>query len=339
MALTKSDLIRFAQEDRRILQLAEWVTTVLGNDLEFIEFASEDASFRRYFRVGYKNNSFIVMDSPVNSAEFEAFIRISIKFKEIGLNVPEVFAADYQSGFALITDFGKTTYLAKLSSSTANSLYEDAIDSIVRLQKSSFSDVEFLPPFSKELIHSEMELFRQWYLKKHLKMKIPAEANEVLDHAFGILCAKAQSQPKVWVHLDYHSRNLMVVENGNPGILDFQNAVYGPISYDLVSLLRDCYIVWDQDDIDQWIRLYLIKARQGDVKIELDEPQFKEWFDWMGVQRHIKVAGIFSRLYYRDQKPNYLSDIPRVMTYIKNVSKRYPHLRPLHDLVVQLPIS
>ncbi len=336
MALTSKDVIRFAQGDKRILLLSDWVKTILGDNLEFIEFASEDASFRRYFRIGYKDTSFIVMDSPVNFEEFEAFIRISIKFKQIGLSVPEIYAADYQNGLALLTDFGKTTYLSVLSSKTADSLYEDAIDSLVILQNSTSSDVEFLPPYSSELLVSEMELFRTWYLKKHLKVRVSRQMNETLDDAFQLLLAKAQEQPKVWVHLDYHSRNLMVLEENNPGIIDYQNAVYGPISYDLVSLLRDCYIVWDPEDINGWIRLYFKKIKRSGLETEFDETQFREWFDWMGIQRHIKVAGIFSRLNYRDQKPQFLQDIPRVMAYIESVSKNYSELSPLHDLVVRL---
>lgn len=336
MALTHIDLIRFANHDKRIMLLADWVRSILGDNLECIDFASADASFRRYFRLGYKNSSFIVMDSPVNFEEFEAFIRYSIKFKQIGLNVPEVFAADYQNGFALLTDFGTTTYLEKLSQYTADILYEDAIDSLILLQKATLTDVDFLPPYSTELLQSEMELFREWYLQVHLNIEVSAQINEILDDTFEQLLTKAQEQPTVWVHLDYHSRNLMVLEEDNPGIIDFQNAVYGPITYDMVSLLRDCYIVWDSDSIEKWIQLYLKKAKLAGLQMDFDEGQFREWFDWMGLQRHIKVAGIFSRLNYRDNKPHYLEDIPRVMSYIESVSRNYSQLRPLHDLVVEL---
>ncbi len=336
MALTRSDLIQFANHDRRIIELADWVKTILGDDLEFIEFASADASFRRYFRVGYKSMSFIVMDSPVNFEEFEAFIRNSIKFKQISLNVPEVFAADYQNGFALLTDFGTTTYLEKLSKYTADILYEDAIDSLILLQKATYADVEFLPPYSTELLQSEMELFREWYLQEHLSIEVSTDINALLDESFDQLLIKAEEQPKVWVHLDYHSRNLMVLEEDNPGIIDFQNAVYGPITYDMVSLLRDCYIVWDSESINKWIQVYLEKAKMAGLDVDFDAGQFTEWFDWMGLQRHIKVAGIFSRLNYRDNKPHYLEDIPRVMAYIESVSRNYSQLRPLHELVVEL---
>ncbi len=337
MRLSNRELIRFADDDRRILQLADWVVSILGEALEFIEFASADASFRRYFRIGHQGLTYVVMDSPVNEAEFEAFIRIARKFKQLGLNVPEVYAADYQHGYALLTDFGNTTYLSRLAPDTADVLYEDAIGSLLRLQNSTFSDPNFLPLYSAELLLSEMELFRQWYLKRHLQIEINAEINEILDQTFAMLRVKAEEQPRVWVHLDYHSRNLMVVDHDSPGVLDFQNAVYGPITYDLVSLLRDCYIVWDQEKIDRWIQNYLTKAALTQLELNFDAGQFLEWFDWMGMQRHVKVAGIFSRLNYRDDKPNYLQDIPRVMSYIETVSTRYPELGPFTNLLRQLP--
>ena len=336
MALTSSDVIQFAQGDPRVILLTDWVKKILGKNLESIEYASADASFRRYFRIGYKGSSFIVMDSPVNFEEFEAFIRISIKFKKVGLNVPEVYAADYQNGYALLTDFGNTTYLASLSSDTADALYEDALDSLIVLQQATHTDVEFLPPYSSDLLLSEMELFREWYLKENLNIEVNREINEILDDTFSLLLAKAQEQPKVWVHLDYHSRNLMVLDKDNPGIIDFQNAVYGPVSYDLVSLLRDCYLVWDPKSVDKWINLYLKKLKRAQLDMQFDDGQFKEWFDWMGLQRHIKVAGIFSRLNYRDNKPHYLQDIPRVMDYVVSVSKNYPELRSLHNLCANL---
>ena len=335
MALTRDELIRFSKNDERVLQLAGWLESV-GSNLSSIEFASEDASFRRYFRVGNNESSFVAMDAPADLEEFEKFIRIAKKFKQVGLNVPEILAADHENGFALMTDFGNTTYLEQLSRANADSLYEDAIDSLVLLQQATHTDVEFLPPYNCELIVSEMELFREWYLKCHLQKAVSPAISDVLDHTFEILREKAAEQPKVWVHRDYHSRNLMVVQNNNPGILDFQDAVYGPVSYDLVSLLRDCYVVWDQETVDQWIRLYLNKARQAGVVFDFDQGQFIEWFDWIGIQRHIKVAGIFSRLNYRDKKSKFLEDIPTVMAYIESVSKKYPELQDLRELVTKL---
>lgn len=335
MALTRDELIRFSKNDERVLQLVGWLESV-GSNLNSIEFASEDASFRRYFRVGNNGSSFVAMDAPADLEEFETFIRIAKKFKQVGLNVPEILAADHENGFALMTDFGNTTYLEQLSRANADSLYKDAIDSLVLLQQATHTDVEFLPPYNCELIVSEMELFREWYLKCHLQIATSPAISDVLDHTFEILRAKAAEQPKVWVHRDYHSRNLMVVQNNNPGILDFQDAVYGPVSYDLVSLLRDCYVVWDQETVDQWVRLYLNKARQAGVRFDFDQGQFIEWFDWIGIQRHIKVAGIFSRLNYRDKKSKFLEDIPTVMAYIESVSKKYPELQELHELVTKL---
>lgn len=336
MTLNCNDLIPIGKIDERVLQLVDWLKSVLGNDLESIEFASEDASFRRYFRVGYNSSSFIAMDAPENPEEFDTFIRIARIFRQFGLNVPEILAADYQYGFALITDFGNTTYLEQLSRGNADSLYEDAIDSLITLQLATDSGIDILPPYSSELILSEMQLFREWYLKKHLNIAVSRDISDVLDHTFEMLRAKAAEQPRVWVHRDYHSRNLMAVERDNPGILDFQDAVYGPISYDLVSLLRDCYVVWDQETTDRWIQIYLQKASQEGLQMHFDQGQFIEWFDWIGIQRHIKVAGIFSRLNYRDNKVKFLEDIPTVMRYIKSVAGNYPELREFHDLVTRL---
>lgn len=320
----------------RFAQLVEWTSSALNTKIESIEFASEDASFRQYFRIRAGKETFIVMDSPVDLEEFETFIRIAVKFKQIGLNVPEIFAADHQRGFALITDFGTVTYLDRLSRTTANALYEDAIEALTALQKATRSNPEFLPPYSADLIVGEMELFKEWYLEQHLKINISESVSDVLDQAFTMLEAKAAEQPRVWVHRDYHSRNLMVVQDCNPGIIDFQDAVYGPVSYDLVSLLRDCYLEWDNESVARWIRLYLAKANQAGLETNFDERQFIEWFDWMGLQRHIKVAGIFSRLNYRDQKDKFLHDIPRVMNYIESVASKYQDLKPLHQLIVRL---
>ena len=181
-----------------------------------------------------------------------------------------------------------------------------------------------------------MNLFRDWYLPDHRKTTLTDEISDVLEHTFEILTVKALEQPKVWVHLDYHSRNLMYLENRNPGIIDFQDAVYGPVTYDLMSLLRDCYIVWPLDKVEQWIDLYLNKARRSGLAIEFERLQFIEWFDWMGIQRHIKVAGIFSRLFYRDGKSKFLNDIPTVMSYLETVSRKYRELDTFHKLIFKL---
>ena len=323
-------------EDIRISELNGWLQTVLDNNCFRIEFASQDASFRRYFRVNNKGASYIAMDAPVDLKEFDAFVRIGTKFRQVGLNVPEIFAVDHHRGFALITDFGNQPFLDALNDSTADALYSDAIDSLVHLQQSTQTDENFLPPYCEQMLRSELELFREWYLKKNRQLTMSSEMDEILDQTFERLICVAQEQPKVWVHLDYHSRNLMVVPHHNPGIIDFQSAVYVPIAYDLVSLLRDCYIVWDQQQVEQWIDIYLERARKANVFDIVDRAEFLHWFDYMGLQRHIKVVGIFSRLGYRDNKLKFLDDIPTVMRYIQMVAGKYPEFAPLHQLITRL---
>ena len=334
--LTTKHLEQFAGGDERIIQLADWVEEVLGKGIRSIEFASEDASFRRYFRIVHGNGSHIAMDAPVEYMDIQPFIQKAERLLQIGLNVPEIFAWNRGKGFALITDFGTTTYFDILSHSNADALYGDAIDALVRLQLGTFSDPGFLPAYDSALLNSEMNLFRDWYLPVHREVELSSEVSDVLDSTFEMLTDKALEQPRVWVHLDYHSRNLMQVEHNNPGIIDFQDAVLGPVTYDLMSLLRDCYIVWPKEKLNQWIDLYLEKSKQAGLAFDIDRDQFVEWFDWMGIQRHIKVAGIFSRLFYRDGKAKFLDDIPTVVAYLESVSRKYRQLEPFHKLILKL---
>ena len=329
----------FANGDDRIIELIAWLSDVLEGDISSIQFASEDASFRRYFRIVHSTRSYIAMDAPVEHMQIEIFINIARKFLQFGINVPEIYEWNKQKGFALIFDFGSTTYFDILNQSNADALYTDAIDSLIQLQLATASEPDFLPPYDSQLLNQEMNLFKDWYLPEYKQVPLTHEISDVLEHTFNILTKKALEQPKVWVHLDYHSRNLMFVENQNPGIIDFQDAVTGPITYDLMSLLRDCYIVWPSDKIQQWIHLYLNKAEHSGVSIEFEPEQFIEWFDWMSIQRHIKVAGIFSRLNYRDGKRKFLDDIPTVMNYLESVSAKYKELNSLHNLILKLQKS
>lgn len=329
-------LKQFARNDPRIRELIDWVVSVLDDNIASIEFASEDASFRRYFRIFHGDCSYIVMDAPVKHMSIEPFARISKKFIEQSINVPEIFAADHKKGLMLITDFGTTTYLQILNASTADYLYDDALDTLIKIQRATVLDPEFLPPYDDNLLRSEMDLYPSWYLSKHLNLSLSSRWTDVLENTFEFLINKALEQPKVWVHLDYHSRNLMYVERKNPGVIDFQNAVLGPVTYDLMSLLRDIYVVWSEEQILKWIRLYLTKAHQAGLDLGCDEKEFAQWFDLMGIQRHLKVAGIFSRLYYRDGKEQFLQDIPTALQYIENVSKKYQELKQLHELITSL---
>ncbi len=316
--------------------LTRWIHSIRGYEAASIVPASEDASFRRYFRVSTENDSLIAMDAPVEKEDTGPFIRIALRFRSAGLNVPRIIESDPDQGFVLMTDFGSTTYLDALCEQTANQLYSDAIDSIVTLQAASFEDPQFLPPYDAHLLREEMELFRSWYLGVHRAKDRRDSDDVVLDQSFDQLAESALDQPCVWVHLDYHSRNLMRTREQNPGILDFQDARLGPITYDLASLLRDCYVAWPQLRINAWIAQYLNKARQRGLPVGDDNARFEQWFDWMGIQRHLKATGIFCRLNYRDSKPAFVRDIPRVMSYIADVSGKYKQLRPLNLLITRL---
>lgn len=317
--------------NNRELELKEWLSEIFAGNIDSFQPASEDASFRRYFRVVNNRTSYIAMDAPVDeNRNIADFVRIAVRLQHAGLNVPVVFEQDLGKGFLLLSDLGNTTYLDILSGETCNELYQDAINSLIKLQKAGLSEPDFLPAYSNDLLRSEMELFRQWYLPLYLNVTPSEYENSMISEAFDYLISVAQSQPRSWVHLDYHSRNLMYVKNHNPGILDFQDAVYGPVTYDLVSLLRDCYISWSPNQTTQWIQSYLKKARNSGIVVGDSEKQFVKWFDLMGIQRHLKVLGIFSRLCYRDNKKWFLKDLPLVLNYMLSVSAKYPRLKELN---------
>ena len=315
--------------DSRFEQLQDWLRTVAGiNDYE-IAPASADASFRRYFRVQYDATSRIVMDAPPEQEDCQPFIHVSSLMAGIGLHVPVVLRQDLQQGFLLLTDLGDRVYLSELNADTVEDLYGDALQALLRLQAHGAAD---LPPYDRGLLMNEMELFRQWYLERHLGLPLTGSENATIDAAFAYLADEALQQPRVIVHRDYHSRNLMV-SSPNPGILDFQDAVIGPITYDLVSLLRDCYIAWPRSQVENWVSQYYRQARSEGLLENVSEAQFLNWFDLMGIQRHLKASGIFARLNYRDGKSAYLGDIPRTLGYVIDVGKDYPVLRPFIELI------
>ena len=317
--------------DPRFDQLQTWLRTVAGiRDYE-IAPASVDASFRRYFRVRYDATSRIVMDAPPAQEDCRPYIHVSSLMAGIGLHVPEILKQDLQQGFLLLTDLGERMYLPELNTNTVEELYADAMQSLLRLQAHGPAE---LPPYDRNLLMTEMELFREWYLKRHLAMQLSEHDNAMIDAAFAYLADAALQQPRVIVHRDYHSRNLMI-SSPNPGILDFQDAVIGPVTYDLVSLLRDCYVAWPRQQVEKWVAQYYRQARRLDILSAVTESQFLSWFDLMGIQRHLKASGIFARLNYRDAKPGYLKDIPRTLGYVIDVGKDYPALMPFIELVEQ----
>jgi len=308
--------------------------------------ASADASFRRYFRVTGSavanrfdgaGESLIVMDAPPDKEDSRPFVVISKLLTDAGLNVPQVFAKDLAQGFLLLSDLGTQAYLDVLSEHTVEPLYTDALDALFKMQRNASHYVAELPVYDEALLLNEMTLFVDWYCQQYRGWTFSGEQRDRLDRVFQQLCEVALAQPQVFVHRDYHSRNLMVTERhngyGKLGILDFQDAVLGPVTYDLVSLLRDCYIDWPRSRVEQWALNYLYRAADAGLLPPATDAAYLRWFDWMGVQRHLKATGIFARLHLRDNKPGYLADIPRTLAYVKDVSARYPELRDLHALL------
>ena len=310
-----------------------WLNRVLPTAAFDMVPASEDASFRRYFRVRYASASHIVMDAPPIQEDCGPFVKIAGALDALGLHVPRVLAANLEQGFLLLTDLGDRQYLTELSNSNAHWLYSDALDALLRLQIGGDPATALLPSYDHALLHREMELFRVWFLEKHSELALTEEENRVLGATFDILSKNALGQPRVWVHRDYHSRNLMITESANPGVLDFQDAVIGPVTYDLVSLLRDCYVAWTREQVEAWALGYFEQLHNLRLAGLGDEAQFLRWFDLMGVQRHLKAIGIFARLRIRDGKPGYLKDIPRTLGYVLEVAALYPELSQLSDLL------
>jgi aminoglycoside/choline kinase family phosphotransferase len=297
--------------------------------------ASSDASFRRYFRIdGPDDSSYIVMDAPPPQEDVRPFIHVAEVFGKTGVSVPAIIARDVERGFLLLSDLGSTTYLQLLTPDNAHKLYLDAITALVQLQSHSQPDV--FPEYDRALLLREMMLFPEWYVGKHLGITMTDKQTAALNQVFELLLANNLAQPQVFVHRDYHSRNLMVMAEGNPGILDFQDAVYGPITYDLVSLLRDAYVQWDEEIILDWAIRYWELARRAGLPVNPDIDAFYRDFEFMGLQRHLKVLGIFARLYHRDGKDGYLKDLPLVMEYTRKVAYRYKELAPLVKLLDEL---
>ncbi len=320
--------------DPRREQLVNWLASLDAPATlpDSLRPASSDASFRRYFRVDTADgDSLIAMDAPPPQEDVRPFVQVAELFGATGVTVPQILAQDVEHGFLLLSDLGTTTYLAQLNPDTAHKLYLDAIEALVLLQAQS--QPGRLPEYDRALLHRELMLFPDWYLGKHLNAKLDDRQTADLNKVFEVLLANNLAQPQVYVHRDYHSRNLMVLDKGNPGILDFQDAVYGPITYDLVSLLRDAYVQWDEEMVLDWAIRYWERARRAGLPVSHDIDAFYRDFEFMGLQRHLKVLGIFARLYHRDGKDGYLNDIPLVMEYTRKTAYRYKEFAPLVKLL------
>jgi N-acetylmuramate 1-kinase len=310
--------------DSRLELLTRWVTDDLGFTASPIEPASADASFRRYFRLTRGTDTYIVMDAPPDKEALAPFVSVAQTLKGIGLNVPVVLARDMRQGLLLLSDLGTRQYLDELAAEReVDRLYADALNALIRMQTRGRAAARALPHYDCALLSREMELMPEWFLSRHLGLEV-GTGRAMLERLFDALVRSALAQPATFVHRDYHSRNLLVSEGANPGILDFQDAVYGALTYDLVSLLKDCYIAWPVSRVNDWALRYREQLLHAGFVLGADEGEFIRWFDLMGLQRHIKVLGIFARLHYRDGKSGYLKDLPRVLAYTKTAAALYP---------------
>lgn len=318
-----------ARTDLRLERILTWLDRVVPEKVISLEPASNDASFRRYFRLRLAEGSLIAMDAPPGVENIRSFIRVGRLFGQAGVRVPEIIEFDEEQGFMLLGDLGSTSYLSRLNRESAPGLYRAAMDVLNLLHKHIELETCGLPDYDTALLKRELDLFEAWFLDKKLGMSLSNAESKVFEKVTTFLIDAVSGQPKVVVHRDFHSRNLMVAPRHNPGVLDFQDAVTGPLTYDLVSLLRDCYIDWPEATVNQWAADFHAGLDLAGIGFE----QFYRWFDLTGVQRHMKAAGIFSRLDIRDGKTGYLADIPRTLNYIRAVSAKTPELFDLHDFL------
>jgi N-acetylmuramate 1-kinase len=325
-----------ALPDARRAALVQWLGTLRPEyalRLETLRPASADASFRRYFRIDAGDASLIAMDAPPDKEDSRPFIQVAGLLTAAGLNAPRVLEADLARGYLLLTDLGTTTYLSALNDDSASALFDDALEALVRWQLASQPGV--LPPYDEALLRRELGLFPDWYVARHLGHALSDQQSQVLQRVVDRIVASNLAQPRVYVHRDYMPRNLMVA-SPNPGVLDFQDAVLGPITYDVASLFRDAFVSWDEARVVDWVVRYWQKARRAGLPVDADFGAFWRDFEWMGLQRHLKVLGIFARINYRDGKPHYLADTPRFVGYVRSVTRRYDELAPLARLFDEL---
>ncbi|MGA0034356.1 MAG: aminoglycoside phosphotransferase family protein [Burkholderiales bacterium] len=322
-----------AGSDPRLDALRAWLAVQIPGAEPALAPASADASFRRYFRVTTGGETRIAMDAPPDREDCRPFIQVAQLMRDAGLHVPVVMASDLQQGFLLLSDLGTTTYLQALTEANADALFGNAIDALVTWQRATRSGV--LPPYDRLLLQREMDLFRDWYVGRHLGITLSVSQGESLAGVTALLADSALAQPAVYVHRDFMPRNLMLSEP-NPGVLDFQDAVCGPIAYDVVSLFRDAFVSWDEQRVLDWTVRYWERAKHAHLPVDADFGDFYRAFEWMGLQRHLKVLGIFARIRHRDGKPAYLEDAPRFLAYAHAVCARYAPLAPLARLLDEL---
>ena len=308
-------------------QISEWIGRMSPDVAFSLTPASADASFRRYLRATFDDGTTrVVMDAPPSHEDVKPWLHVQRLFHAAGAHVPEVFASDLDNGFLLLSDLGSTTYLAALTDDNADEYYRAALDALIRIQLASRPGE--LPAYDRMLLKRELDLFPDWFLEKHVELALTESQSSQLAAVFETILAVNLAEPVVYVHRDYHSRNLMIA-TPSPGIVDFQDAVYGPITYDLASLFKDAYIEWPEERTLDWLARYWQAAKKAGLPVRADFGEFHRDYEWMGVQRHVKVLGIFARLYHRDGKDGYLKDMPLVAKYLRAACERYRELTPL----------
>jgi len=327
-----------ADKDARLAQLTAWLGTLDLVDVASLRPASTDASFRRYFRLDVVpalhdklGATLVVMDAPPERENVPAFIHVAGLLFDAGVTVPAIVARDLEQGFLLLSDLGTTTYLQRLDVDNASFMYSDAVDALIKFQLASQPGV--LPEFDRAFVLRELNIFPEWFIGRHLGATLTEVQQAQLDKVFEAITANVLAQQQVFMHRDFHSRNLMFLDQGNPGVLDFQDAVYGPVTYDLASLLRDAYIQWDEDFVLDWVVRYWQSAKGAGLPVNPDIDAFYRDFEYMALQRHLKILGIFCRLNYRDGKPVYMGDLPTVIDYVRKTANRYTELKPLARLL------
>lgn len=321
-------------EDQRLQQLTDWVKQQWPN--ASMDVASADASFRRYFRVSHDGKTTIAMDAPPPQEDCTPFIDVTQRLRDAGVHAPEIIKQDIENGFLLLEDFGNTPYLDKLNDESADQLYGEALEMLIKIQQ---ANTEELPEYDNDFLLQEMQLMPEWFLQTHLGIQPTTEHQKIIDRTLQSIATIVTQQPQVFVHRDYHSRNLMITQENNPGVIDYQDAMFGPVTYDLVSLLRDCYIEWPIEKVSKWALGFKQQAiNAGLIESSISDETFSQWFDYMGMQRHLKVLGIFARLNHRDGKSGYLNDLPLTLDYFMRVANKYPITKPLHDLFIEWKI-
>ena len=317
-----------SENDAREALLRDWLTADLGRSIGRLTLAAGDASFRRYFRAHEGDATWIVMDAPPEHEDVRPYLKVSRLLEGTGVHVPHVHASDIDRGFVLLEDLGSTSYLARLSrGEEVDRLYADALTALAAIQVRGREAARELPPYDEHALQRELDLMPEWFCARHLRLALDDGELALIVRTFDFLVKEALAQPRVFVHRDYHSRNLMIVDEGNPGIIDFQDALEGPIGYDLVSLLKDCYVSWPRARVLAWLREYRRRVAREGLAAGASDREFVRWFDLAGVQRHLKVLGIFSRLWYRDGKRGYLADLALTLDYVRDACARYSELQ------------